>query len=393
MYKIIALSQKTLIIILRICYFWAYSKVMRKLLLYFIFIGMLAACGTAKQINTENIKLTFLDDFILADDLEIGGTKVGGLSGIDYCDGNYYLVCDKRGDPRFYKASIDINQKSIDTVIISEVIELDRSVPFLKNMTLDMEGIRYDPEKGEIVLSSEGAILQGKDPSVFRVTPDGKFISNYDIPAYFNASEKQKPRNNGVFEGLAQDYEQTGYWVGMELPLRKDGSKPKLFYSKSPVRITNFNKESRVATTQFTMQLEGTTKIPWMYYAVNGLTELLEYAPNRFLVLERAFSAGHGSNGNTVRIFDVDARNATNTLEFQNLRKQDYTPATKKLVFDFKSVRNQLKEKIIDNIEGMTFGPDLPNGNKTLILVSDNNFSSFGRQISQIILMEVEIKN
>jgi len=40
----------------------------------------------------------------------------------------------------------------------------------------------------------------------------------------------------------------------------------------------------------------------------------------------------------------------------------------------------------------MTFGPDLPNGNKTLLLVSDNNFSSFGRQISQIILMEVEIK-
>jgi len=365
---------------------------MRKSLLYFILFGMLAACGTTKQINTENIKLTFLDDFVLADDLVVGGTKVGGLSGIDYYNGNYYLVCDKRGNPRFYKASININQKNIDTLIITEVIELDRSAPFLKNKTLDLEGIRYDPEKDEIALTSEGAIQEGKDPSIFRVTPDGKFISNYEIPAYFNASKKQKPRNNGVFEGLAEDYKQTGYWVGMELPLQKDGSKPKIFSSKSPVRITNFNKESRVATTQFAMQLEGITKIPWIYYAVNGLTELLEYAPNRFLVLERAFSAGHGSNGNTVRIFDVDAKNATNTIGFENLRKQDYTPATKKLVFDFKSVQNQLKENIIDNIEGMTFGPDLPNGNKTLLLVSDNNFSSFGRQISQIILMEVEIK-
>src|SRR5680860_787218 len=99
---------------------------MRKALLYFILIGMLAACGTTKRINIENIKLTFLDDFVLADDLVVGGTKVGGLSGIDYCDGNYYLVCDHPGNPRFYKASIDINQKSIDTVIISEVIELDR---------------------------------------------------------------------------------------------------------------------------------------------------------------------------------------------------------------------------------------------------------------------------
>jgi len=366
---------------------------MRKSLLYFILIGMLAACGTTKQINTENIKLTFLDDFVLADDLIVGGTKVGGLSGIDYYDGNYYLVCDKGANPRFYKASININQKNIDTLIISEVIELDRSAPFLKNMTLDLEGIRYDPEGGEIVLTSEGSIQNGKDPSVFRVTPDGKFISNYEIPSYFNASKKQQPRNNGVFEGLALDYKQTGFWLGTELPLQKDGSKPKIFPSKSPVRITNFNKESGIATTQFTMQLEGITKIPWMYYAVNGLTELIEYAPNRFLVLERAFSAGHGSNGNTVRVFDVDAENATNTIGFENLRKQDYTPATKKLVFDFKTVEKQLKENIIDNIEGMTFGPDLPNGNKTLLLISDNNFSSYGRQISQIILMEVEIEN
>ena len=365
---------------------------MWKSLLYFILIGLLTSCGSTKKINTENVKLTFLDDFVLADDLVVGGTKVGGLSGIDYYNGNYYLVCDKRGDPRFYKASIKINQRKIDTVIISKVIELDQSASFIKNNTLDMEGIRYDSKSDELVVTSEGDILKGKDPSIFRLTTDGKFISHYEIPVYFKASEKQKPRNNGVFEGLSQDFEQTGYWVGMELPLQKDGSKPKLYFSKSPVRITHFKNKTREATSQFAMQLEGITKIPWMYYAVNGLAELLEYAPNRFMVLERAFSAGHGTNGNTVRIFDVDAANATNTLEFENLRKHDYTPATKKLLFDFKSVRKELKENIIDNIEGMTFGPDLPNGNKTLLLVSDNNFSSFGRQISQIILMEVEFK-
>ncbi len=365
---------------------------MRKSLLYFILIGMLAGCGSSRKIKTQNINLTFLDDFVLADDLVVGGTTVGGLSGIDYYKGTYYLVCDQPGNPRFYKACIAINQKNIDTIVISEVIKLERSAPFLKNNSLDLESIRYDPEKGEILLSSEGSIQNGKDPSVFRITPGGKFISNYEIPAYFNASEKQTPRNNGVFEGLAEDYSQTGYWVATELPLKKDGSTPKIFKSKSPVRITNFQNKTAEATTQFVMHLEGITKIPWMYFAVNGLTELLEYAPRRFLVLERAFSAGHGSHGNTVRIFDVDARGATNTLGFENLRKQHYTPATKSLVFDFKSVEKKLKENIIDNIEGMCFGPDLPNGNKTLLLVSDDNFSSYGRQISQIILMEVEIK-
>jgi hypothetical protein len=108
--------------------------------------------------------------------------------------------------------------------------------------------------------------------------------------------------------------------------------------------------------------------------------------------LERAFSAGHGSYGNTVRIFNINTKNATNTLDFKNLRKQKFTKATKELVFDFKSVKKRLTEGIIDNIEGMTFGPDLPNGNKSLILISDNNFNSLGKQLNQVILMEVIFK-
>lgn len=365
---------------------------MKNQLLCLFTLLLFTACGTSKRVATNEVELTFIDDFIIPANMEIGGTAFGGISGIDYHEGAYYLVCDHPGTPRFYTARIDFNQKSIDTVIISEVVKLDRSSQFLKNNTLDLEAIRFDPEKQELVLTSEGSIQNGKDPAVFTVTPGGEYISHFDLPDYFLATGEQKPRNNGVFEGLAHSYDKLGYWVGMELPLEKDGSKPKLFPTKSPVRITHFDKQGE-ATSQFVMQLEGITKIPWLYFAVNGLTELIEYAPNRFLVLERAFSAGHGSQGNTVRIFDVDARNTTNTLTAPNLRKIDYTAAKKTLLFDFKSVRKQLKEQIIDNIEGMTFGPDLPNGNKTLLLVSDNNFNSLGRQINQFILMEVEIKN
>ena len=111
----------------------------------------------------------------------------------------------------------------------------------------------------------------------------------------------------------------------MELPLTKDGSKPKLFPTNSPIRITHFNKESGKADEQFVISLENISKVPWKYFAVNGLTELIQYAPHKFLVLERAFSAGHGSYGNTVRIFDINAENATNTLDFENLRKEKYT--------------------------------------------------------------------
>ncbi len=364
---------------------------MRKFHLYIIFLFILSSCGSSKKINNENLTLRYLDDFVLPDGLEIHGTKVGGLSGIEFHDGDYYLVSDHPGNPRIYKAKIEINGRKIDTVIISDVIIINKTAPFFQGNHLDLEGIRA--EKGKFILSSEGSVQNKKEPSIFYITAQGDYISHFNLPEYFMPGGEQEPRNNGVFEGLAESYDETGYWAGMELPLVKDGSKPKLFPTRSPVRITHFDKNTGEATGQFVMQLEHITKIPWMHFAVNGLTELLEYAPNRFLVLERAFSAGHGTKGNTVRIFDVDASMATNTVRENNLRKIKYQAANKNLIFDFKPFRKILKEQIIDNIEGMTFGPDLPNGNKTLLLVSDDNFSSLGRQITQIILLELEIKD
>ena len=66
--------------------------------------------------------------------------------------------------------------------------------------------------------------------------------------------------------------------------------------------------------------------------------------------------------------------------------------AGKELVFNFNSVKDQLTNGIIDNIEGMCFGPELKNGKRSLMLVSDNNFNSFADQINQFILMEIDIK-
>src|SRR5690606_355756 len=131
---------------------------------------------------------------------------------------------------------------------------------------------------------------------------------------------KTEPRNNGSLEGLATSFDEQGLWAAMELPLTADGPKPKLIRTKSPVRITYFDKKSKKATKQFSYLLEPIAKIPWLYFAVNGVTDLVEYAPDKFLILERGFASGHGSNGNTVRLFDVDASLATNTLENDNLK-------------------------------------------------------------------------
>jgi hypothetical protein len=42
----------------------------------------------------------------------------------------------------------------------------------------------------------------------------------------------------------------------------------------------------------------------------------------------------------------------------------------------------------IDNIEGVTFGPRLPNGKRSLIFIADNNFNPLEQ--AQVLLFEVE---
>jgi hypothetical protein len=366
---------------------------MKKLLLLLILSTALISCKSTRIGETPNVQVRFLDDYNLPDDLHFQGTAVGGLSGIDYHNGVYYLVSDQPSNPRLYKAEIDISEEKIDTIRITDVILVDKKDEALKDEHLDLEGILFQPEKENFLLSSEGSINNKKDPMIFEVSKEGKYESSYSVPENLLAESIRKPRNNGTLEGLAASYDGKGIWAAMELPLETDGPKAKLYPTKSPVRITYFDKNSGTATKQFPYRLDRIAKIPWLYFAVNGVTDLLEYAPDKFLIIERNFSAGHGQKGNTVRIYDVDATLATNTLDRNNLRVSFYNPAKKTLLYDFKWAKDYLSQEIIDNIEGITFGPVLPNGNRSLILVSDNNFNSMGQQLNQVILMEFVTKN
>lgn len=361
---------------------------MKKWIFVLLFAASVVGCKSSRVGATRNAEVRFLDDYTIPEDLQVGNTTVGGLSGIDFYDGNFYIVSDHPGQPRLYKANIEISDEKITDVTISEVITIDKSDPALKDAHLDLEGVLYNPEKESFTLSSEGSISNGKDPMIFNISRDGEFLSSYTIPENFLAESSKKPRNNGTFEGLAASYDKKGIWAAMELPLKTDGPKPKLIRTKSPIRITYFDNKTQKAAEQFPYRLEPIAKIPWLYFAVNGVTDLLEYAPGKFLVMERGFASGHGSKGNTVRIFDVDAGLATNTLDKDNLTVNFYNPAKKVLLYDFKWAKKFLSQEIIDNIEGITFGPTLPNGNKSLILISDNNFNSIGKQLNQVILLE-----
>jgi hypothetical protein len=330
------------------------------------------------------MKLVFLDEFILPDSLMVDSTLVGGLSGIDFHDGTFYLACDDPMNPRFFTATINIENAEI------KILSIDRSIQIRDTSRyFDIEAIRYDTSSQMLVFASEGFIKNKMDPALFTADMLGNGLAYYNLPRDFYGNADQGPRHNGNLEGLSQSMDGKGYWVAMELPLYKDGPTPQLKATNSPVRITHIDTESKEPTRQFAYTLEPISKVPTEDFAINGLTDILQYDDDRFIILERSYSKGLGYQANTVRLFDVDASEATDVLGMKNLRDGSFLPATKTLLLDFEPYRDKLTNNSIDNIEGLCFGPVLPNGNRSLILVADNNFNMMGPQMNQFILLEI----
>lgn len=104
------------------------------------------------------------------------------------------------------------------------------------------------------------------------------------------------------------------------------------------------------------------------------------------LVMERSFAvlgSYGGGTGNYVVLYEASAGGATDVLGVDALYDGGspiaFTPMSKSELFVFENLVGLELDKI-DNIEGMTFGPDLPDGRKTLVVVSDDNFNDFGER-------------
>lgn len=354
--------------------------------IYFILICIVfSGCKGYDFKPHKNVKVKFLSEYILPDNVFVNNMLVGGLSGIDFYNGTYYLVCDDSNDPRFYCGTIDVTNDKISSINIDSVVLINANSKFL-----DLEAIRYDTHKNQIVLTSEGHIKLQKDPLFFSVDSTGSIQNIFQIPDAFTPGSIQKPRHNGTLEGLCISFNKNGYWLAMELPLEADGSEPQFSPTKSPVRITYINSKTKRPEKQFAYFLDAVAKKAVGNFSVNGLTDLIQYDKNTFLVIERSYSSGLGSQGNTIKLFMVDASKTTNTLNIDSLKNADFVAARKELLLNFEDLRDQLTNHSIDNIEGITFGPLLPNGNKSLILISDNNFNKLEKQLNQFILLELD---
>ncbi len=364
-------------------------------------IYLLAVSNAYSQGKQTISSLQLLGQYEIPFNKNFKNTIVGGLSGIDYDATHdlYYLISDDRSaknDARFYTAKIHIANKGIDSVQLIDVKSFmqpdGKPYPSTKKnakLTPDPESIRYNKATDELVWSSEGERTINKDtilqnPAITIVGTDGVYKSSFTIPSNLTMSRSETgPRQNGTLEGLTFSTDYNSLYTCLEEPLYQDGPKAEVEETNSLVRIYKFDTKKKINTEQYAYKLEKIAfpAIPGTGFKVNGVSEILFLEPDNLLVVERSFS--YGRLPCTVKVFMVELAKAENIQSNESLLKMPPTKiASKKLLLNMDDLGIY-----IDNIEGLTFGPTLPNGHRTLIFIADNNFQPFER--NQFLLFEV----
>ena len=337
-------------------------------------------------------RLTFLGEAVFATGAQFDNTEVGGLSGIDFdpYSGTFYILSDDRsgtGPARFYTATIDLSDASLDDgdVQFRSVVTIKNKEgqPFAPN-GVDPESIRFDPFRGTLFWTSEGDANALQNPFVREMDIDGSFIREFRVPrSYFpTASQRTGIRNNLAFESLSFSFDRSRLVTATENALIQDGETASL-EAGSRVRILELNLKTGRSGREFIYVTEPIAKppVPEGSFATNGLVELLSVGFDQYLAIERSFSVGAG---NDIKIYRVDTRRATDVRRLRRTDRRFVRTADKALLLDLAELGLTL-----DNIEGVTFGPRLPTGELTLILVSDNNFNTNG-QFTQFLAFAID---
>jgi hypothetical protein len=374
-----------------------------------LLLGFITSCGNddpvTEEISVSSLRL--IGQQILPRRAEFSATVVGGLSGIDYDakTDSYFIISDDRtttdspNAPRFYTARLSFDANSFSGLTFQSVVSFKQpdgtdypKVPDLK--VADPESIRVDPLNGNLVWASEGDRTLTSTPArvinpfIREITKGGQHVREYELPSIFAMSSSDVgPRGNLTLEGLAFLPDGKSLAAIMEGPLFQDSATPTLT-AGAQSRITVFDRTSGKATAQYAYPIDKVqvAPVPADQFTVNGPTEILALSSTRFLVLERSFSVG--VVGNQVRLYEIDISKATNVLTAANL--QGATAVTKRLVLDFETLKTQLGG--IANLEGITFGPRLANGKRSLVVIADDNFplADSTTDRNQVIVFEVQ---
>lgn len=240
---------------------------------------------------------------------------------------------------------------------------------------LDPEGFRLGPD-GSMFVSDEYG------PHVIQFSADGREQKRFQLPSHVLIShphaDKKKENNlnqtgrasNRGLEGLAVSQDGRHLVAVMQGPLLQDGTRT------NSGAVTGRNcrliqlELATGKTKEFVYQLESSE---------NGNSEIVACGPNQYLVLERDGESGQSAQYR--KLIKIDLSHATDVSNLDALPADelpsDIVPVEKSVYLDFLAPQwNLAGATMPEKIEGLTFGPVLADGRKTLLVGTDNDFES-----------------
>lgn len=319
-------------------------------------------------LNAFPQKLEYISRFQIPSAMKFESTVIGGLSAIAQDGKKYFVVSDDRGkisNPRYYEFQINENKKSnkleIEFLKVFEVqLQIDQSVKLPK--TADFEGIQFHKDRF-FILSDEGhfSAKPRRGPSLQIYNENGQHIKNIIVPSEYLPDEigeqKKGTQDNAGFEGLSLSPSNQLLYAATERNLVQDSIGPRIavfHYSKD--KNFQFIKDCFYPFRTNDYQTGEIFK---------GISEIITIDETRLLVLERGLGFVQLRPTYFVQIYLV------NMNECQKGREV----LTKKNILNLNDLKmNDSEEQILQNYEGLGWLNSNITGQKTLIVVSDDNF-------------------
>jgi hypothetical protein len=286
-----------------------------------------------------------------------------GLSGLARINDNeYYVVNDKFG--LLHKAEIGMD---LDTGMITN---FERKTTVKLEKRIDLEAVVWDSSNNVVIVVDE------RDCTIRSFNPDtGKEVGNIKVPEVYHSSSRIV---NASFESLAMSPDGLCLWTCNESALRKDGPEA-CADSGTDVRIQRYRRTDLsspwVPDGQWVYQTEKNPSIMLANKRVCGIAELLVMPDGKLVALERRLKFAKWTLPSIVcGLYEIDFEGATDVSSFTTLRNAEFKRVKKKCLFSANTG--------FGIYEGVSFGPTLNDGSKTLILISDGDEGATSRLMS-----------
>lgn len=392
-----------------------------------LLVGLSAACATSSRVPVRpsvpasmavrgtvtaalpaTFALEFVDAVIFPSGTVVpafGERPMGGLSSITPTgiDAQYAVVSDESFSPRLMRFRVDVQGDRLRVDPIDAGIVARPTGLALPGAATDHEGLACFTDQ-TCYLSSEGN--QERQP---RLAPsiigyrNGQAVDPVTLPDWFLPSVTGPAvsgvRRNEAFEALGASADGQRLYAVSETALVQDGPAPSAGVD-SPCRVVVFERQGArfIPGAEYIYHVDAVTW-PSDYVQPEGSRGIVEIVPledGTALTMERSFvqeRAGARRARNDIDLYRTSFAGADDVRGLRALtpdRLSTLQTASKTKILSLVDLAPALPAALresLDNFEGLTMGPRLANGDQSLLLISDDNFSR--TQVTAFLLLRI----